>query len=333
MRYEVAGLGNAIMDVLVRIPDDGVLGELGLTRGLMHPVDHDRWMQVYHRVQELGVEVRTGGSCANTISTLGVAGRRTRFCGQIGQDQFGALYASQMTEACGGHDLHVAHGQNTGKCISLISARDAERTMCTHLGAAVELPHIGEFEDSIRQSRLLHVTGYLFLGGQMADAARQAILVARDAGVPVSLDVADPFVIHTVRDEMWRVARDFASIIFLNAEEATALTGLPPAEAVHAVAAEVGTVIVKQGSRGSIVKHHGQLHEVGVFPVEAVDTTGAGDSYAAGFLYGFIAGWPPEKCGELGARFASLSVGQMGAVVRDAAALHRAIHEVERTLS
>lgn len=325
MRYEVAGLGNAIVDVLVRIPDDTILGRQGLKRGVMHPVDHARWSEIYEDVKELGAEITAGGSCANTISALGLAGRRVTFCGQVGGDQFGALYRAQMREACGEDALHEVRGANTGKCLSLISRSDAERTLITHLGAATELPHIGEFAAVIRQSRLLHVTGYLFLGGPMADAARFALGVAQEAGVPVSIDVADPFVIHAVREEMWRVVRDHASIVFLNAEESTALTDLPPADAIHAVAAHVPTVIVKQGSKGSLVRHHEELVRVGVHPVEAIDTTGAGDAYAAGFLYGFIEGWPPAACGDLGSRFASLTVGQIGPVVRDAAALRRAV--------
>ncbi|MCB9744849.1 MAG: adenosine kinase [Alphaproteobacteria bacterium] len=329
MRYEVAGLGNAIVDVLVRIPEDEVLTEQGLTRGLMHPVDHHRWSQVYEAVKPHGAEIATGGSCANTIATMGLAGRRVTYCGQVGDDQFGALYIRDMQEACGAQDLHVAKGRNTAKCLSLISASDAERTMLTHLGAAVDLPDIGTFAESIRQSRLLHVTGYLFLGGPMAEAAKEALDVARAAGVPISLDVADPFVVNTVREEMWRVVRDYAQIVFLNAEEARALTGLPPAEAIHAVAAEVGTVVVKQGSQGSLIKHHGDLYRVGVHPVTPVDTTGAGDAYAAGYLYGWVEGWEPARCGDLGARFASLTVGQLGGVVRDREALQRAVHAAE----
>lgn len=328
MQYDIAGLGNAIVDVLVRIPDDRVLADLRLDRGLMHPVDHGRWSEVYQRVQEFGSEVHPGGSCANTIAALGLSGLKVVFAGQVGHDQFGALYRDRMEKACGTSALTVAMNANTGKCLSLISTSDAERTLVTHLGAATELPDVNAFADTIRSSRLLHVTGYLFLGGPMADSAGQALDIARGAGVPISLDVADPFVIHTVRDRMWEVVRDYASLVFLNAEEARALTGLEPADAVHRIAEVVPTVVVKLGSKGSLVKHHGDVHHIGIHPVQAVDTTGAGDAYAAGFLYGWVRGWAPQHCGDLGARFASLAVAQVGAVCRDVDALRRAVHAV-----
>ena len=127
---------------------------------------------------------------------------------------------------------------------------------------------------------------------------------------------------------MWRAVRDYADIVFLNEEEASALTGLPPKEALAAVAAHARTVIVKLGAKGSLICHDGVCDEIGVHPTECLDTTGAGDAYAAGYLYGWVRGWKPRSCGELGARVASLAVGQIGAVVRDQAALQAAISAV-----
>ena len=325
-RIDVAGLGNALVDALVLLPEDGVLSQLGLNRGTMHPVDHSAWESAYATVKELGVEIQSGGSCANSIAVLGLLGAETTFCGQVGDDEFGRLYASRLVEACGRHSLHVADQGNTGKCLSLIS-RDAERTLMTDLGAAIALPHIGEFEATIRQSRVLHVTGYLFLGGPMRDAAMSALKTAKAAGVPISLDVADPFVIGMVKDLMWEVVRDYADIVFLNQEEAFALTGKHAAEALAEVAQHVPTTIVKLGARGSLVSHEGESFEVPVYPVDAVDTTGAGDCYAAGYLYGWTQGWTPAKSGELGSRIAALTVGQIGAVVRDRDQLMQAVAE------
>lgn len=328
MSYDVAGLGNALVDALVRIPDDGILQRFELNKGLMHPVDHARWHEIYDALQTLGVEVHTGGSCANTIAALAMMGARCVYAGQVGEDQFGRLYAERMTEACGQHALRFDRAHNTGKCLSIISA-DAERTMLTDLGAAVLLPEIGDFADTIRHSRLFHATGYLFLGGPVAEASWGALDVARAAGVPVSVDVADPFVVATVKEDMWRVLRDYAQVAFLNADEATALTDLPPAEAVHRVSEVVPTVVVKMGGRGSLIKHHGTVTEVGIHRVEALDTTGAGDAYAAGFLYGWLHDWPMARAGDLGARIASMTVGQVGAVVRDVRALRGAVADAQ----
>ncbi len=316
MDNDVAGLGNALVDALVRVEDDTVLAELGLTKGQMHPVDHTRWEEIYGLLQGRGIELHPGGSCANTITALAMMGTRSVFCGQIGDDELGQIYSSRLETACGSHALHVSGERNTGKCLSVVTP-DAERTLITDLGAAVELPHVGDFADTIRQSRLLYVTGYLFLGGPMVEATWEALRVARDSGVPIALDVADPFVVGLVKDVLWEVLKDYASLAFLNEEEAVALTGLPPEQALDLVAEHVDLTVVKLGAEGSLVRQGDQTLRVGIHPVEAVDTTGAGDAYAAGFLYGWLRGWPLERAGDLGSRIASQTVRQMGAVCRD----------------
>ena len=328
MSHDVAGLGNALVDALVRIPNDALLDRFSLTKGLMHPVDHARWHEVYDAIQALGPEIHTGGSCANTIAALAMMGADCVYAGQVGEDQFGRLYASRMEEACGQHALRFDADHNTGKCLSIIS-QDAERTMLTDLGAAVQMPEIGDFDATIRGARLLHVTGYLFLGGPIAKASWHAMDIARDAGVPISIDVADPFVVATVKEDMWRALRDYAQIAFLNTEEAAALTELEPGDAVHRVSEVVDTVIVKMGGQGSLIKHHGDVTEVGIHRVKALDTTGAGDAYAAGYLYGWLNGWTAARSGDLGSRIASLTVGQVGAVVRDVGVLRRAVAQAK----
>jgi sugar/nucleoside kinase (ribokinase family) len=207
-------------------------------------------------------------------------------------------------------------------------SRDGERTLVTHLGAAVELPHVGQFKEAIRGAKILHVTGYLFLGGPMREAAWEAMEAATAAGVPVSLDVADPFVVESAGDDIKAALKAHATMAFLNAEEATALTGGSPEEA----AAKVGvqTTIVKLGVNGSIIRHRGEEVRIGIHPTDCIDTTGAGDSYAGGYLYGWVQGWDPTRCGDLGARAASLAVGQVGAVCRNAAALEQARHAADQ---
>lgn len=329
MTIEVAGLGNAIMDALVRIDDDAVLAELGLTRGQMHPVDHHRWHAVYERVKELGVEVHSGGSCANTMAALALCGARVEYCGQIGDDAFGRLYEESMLSVCGRHALRYTNQHVTGKCLSLISRLDGERTMLTDLGAAVHLPTIGDFADRIRGARVLHLTGYLFLGGPMREAAFEAVSVAEAAGVPISLDVADPFVARTIRDDIEALLRDHVSIAFLNREEAQHVTGVGAYAAIDVLGGWVDHAVVKLGGEGSLVRHAGATHHVRVFPTQVKDTTGAGDAYAGGFLYGWLRGWSPERAGELGSRVASLTVGQVGAVCREREAVAAAVRAVE----
>jgi sugar/nucleoside kinase (ribokinase family) len=315
------------MDALVRV-DDSIIEELGLHRGRMHPVDHHAWHAAYERVHAFGVEVHSGGSCANTIQTAGLLGARVLYCGQIGDDAFGEMYARSMLDVCGVHALKTTTNHVTGKCLSLISTRDGERTMLTDLGAAVHLPTIGDFADQVRSARILHLTGYLFLGGPVREAAFEAIAVAREAGVPISLDVADPFVARTITDDVRMLLEKYVDVCFLNKEEAEVVTGRSPYLAVEHLGNLCPTAVVKLGGEGSLVRQDGVTHRVPVFPVQVADTTGAGDAYAGGFLYGWLRGFPAEKCGELGSRIAALTVGQVGAVCRDREAVAVALAAV-----
>jgi sugar/nucleoside kinase (ribokinase family) len=331
MQWDVAGLGNAIMDALVVLEDDALIDELGLTRGTMHPVDHARWQQVYERVRLHKVTFDSGGSCANTIATVGRLGGRALYRGQVGDDQMGHLYASLIEQACGQHGLAYSKEAHTGKCLSIISAADAERTMLTDLGASILLPGLGDFEMALAQTKVAHFEGYTLLGGPMRDTVFKAMGVARAAGAEISVDAADPFVVATIRDDFWAVLRDYATVCFLNEDEARSLSGLQDSEAAcEHIAREAGVriVVVKLGRRGSLIRVDGETLHVGVKLVHAIDSTGAGDSYAGGFLYGLSRGWAPARCGELATRVAALTVSQIGAVVKDEAALQRSIAEV-----
>ena len=325
--FDVVGVGNALVDALVRMEERELLGRLGIARGHSTPVDHARWQSVFHEIQVHGVSIRLGGSGANSIATLGYMGARTLFCGQVGDDQLGHLYAKSMEEACGGHALHWTRSANTGKCLSIISTVDAERTMLTDLGAAVALPTLGTFDEQIRAANVLHVEGYLLLGDPMLSRAQEAMAIAAQEEIIVSLDVSDPFVVTLTRDKMVPILEELVDVVFMNEEEARRLVpeAQSPEAALDWVAARVDTAVLKLGGRGSMVAHKGQRVAVGVHPVTAVDTTGAGDCYAAGFLYGYVRGWDPARAADLAARVAALAVGQVGAVVQDREALARAI--------
>lgn len=330
MAWDVAGLGNALMDALVVVDDDDLVEDLGLVRGTMHPVDHERWQAIYEKVRSHKVTFDSGGSCANAIATVGRLGGRALYCGQVGDDQMGKLYASLMESACGVHALRFTRANATGKCLSIISKRDAERTMLTDLGAAVSLSELGDFAHEIDRARITHFTGYTLLDGPMRQVVLEAMHRARAAGGWVSIDAADPFVVVQVRDLLWNLIETHADIVFLNADEARGLTGLEPEDAIVDIAARsVKTVVVKLGGRGSLVHHDGQLHRISVRKVHAIDTTGAGDSYAGAFLYGLTRGWDAARCGHLASWVAGLAVAQIGATVKDAAALAAAVREVE----
>lgn len=328
MSWDIAGIGNALMDALVMIDDDAVLDQLGLTKGTMHPVSHERWQEVYEQLRDHGVTFDSGGSCANTIATAGRLGCHALYYGQVGDDQMGKLYASLMEKATGGHALRFSKAAATGKCLSVISRSDAERTMLTDLGAAVGLDSLSDdFQSALRSTRIAHFTGYTLLPGPGQAVVTGAMKVAREAGALVSLDAADPFVVDLVRDLFWDVLRLHTDLVFLNEEEAKHLTGKSAEEAVDIIAeqAHVRTVVVKLGKRGSIVRHGDKRVEIAAHIVDAIDTTGAGDAYAGGFLTGMARDWPIERCGKLASHVAALTVAQVGATVKDADALAAAV--------
>lgn len=323
--YDVAGIGNALVDALVVMDERELLLSHGLARGHMTLVDHDRWQAIYREVQDHGVEMQSGGSGANTIAALGLLGARSIFCGQVGEDQFGHLYARRLQEACGGHALQWTRSSNTGKCLSVISQHDAERTMLTDLGAAVQMTHLEGFDTVIRSSRMLHVEGYLLHPGPMNQRAREAIAIAVQEQIPVSLDAADPSVVASQRGAMWELIEEMVDVVFLNEEEARTLCDSDVPAALDRLGDVVDTVVIKLGSKGSLVRHAGETVQVGVHKVTARDTTGAGDAYAAGFLFGYVHGWTPAEAADLASRTASLTVEQVGAVVRDRARMQGAV--------
>jgi hypothetical protein len=323
-QFAAVGLGNAIMDALVRVPDDSVIDQFGFTKGQMTPIDHAQWVDVHNAVKGLGVEMASGGSCANTIVGMGLMGAHVSYAGRIGSDEMGEAYRHSLESACGQHALQVSPDHATGKCLSLITA-DADRTMLTDLGASVTMPGLETFDEDIRNAEMLHVTGYLLLGEPMASRCMEAIAIANQNEIHISIDLADPFVVNAVKDDLLHILDEFATVVFMNADEAQALLGCGPSEAAARLADDVQHVIVKDGANGSFVRHGGREYKVGIHPTEAIDTTGAGDAYAAGYLYGLSKGWGPERCGDLGARVAALTVGQVGAVCRNVEALKAAV--------
>jgi sugar/nucleoside kinase (ribokinase family) len=329
MACDVFGLGNALVDALVVTDDLELVRRHGLQRGTMHLVSDERWRAVYSEVPSDQVELHPGGSGANSVSMVAMLGGDSTFCGLVGSDVLGQTYAERLGEIMGHHYLRTRDDVATGKCLSIISSADAERTMLTDLGGAMELGPAELPVEAVEKATWLHLTGYLFTGGQMGDAAMLALDRALHAGTRISFDVADAFVIQHCRDTVEKVIRDYADVVFMNEEEARMLAGGDAAEAVHKVGAWVDTAVVKLGKRGSIIKKGDTIVPIEAVSVDAVDTTGAGDAYAGGFLYGLARGWQLEACGHLASAVAGLTVSQVGGVVRDRDKLGKALARVE----
>ena len=323
---DVVGLGNALMDVVVLLPDDSFLNKKNLNKGEMQLVDDAQWQGIYSDLGELKADIKTGGSCANTITTLGLLGASVSYCSQVGSDDLGRSYASQLEDACGRHHLVVSDSVATGKCLSLVS-KDAERTMMTDLGAAVQLGSVEHYKEATASAKVLYLTGYLMFGSTR-DHMLDLIKTAKAAGVKIGFDVADPSVVSALKQDMFEIIRDHVDIVFLNKAEAAALCGGEPEDAIAQLREMCEVVVVKLGGKGSMACRGDEEVKVGIYKVKAIDTTGAGDSYAAGFLYGLVNDWPLIQCAQLGSRVASEAVAQLGAVVREPEVLASCVAEI-----
>ncbi len=325
MQIDVYGLGNALIDALVVGDDSQVLARHSLRRGTMLLVDHEKWHQVYEEVRGTGVELHPGGSASNAVCTVAALGGRAGFCGLVGDDELGKSYSDSLTALLGEHDLVQSPDQPTGKCLSLVSDADAERTMLTDLGTAMALPPEQLPQARLEASEWFFLTGYLFTGNRMPETAWRALDRARAAGVRIAFDVADAFVIEHCREAVNRVIDEYADVVFLNEAEGRLLVGGEPHEIIEGLCSRTEVVVLKRGHEGSIVRSADTTLNIDVVPVHAVDTTGAGDSYAGGFLYGLARGWELDRCGRLASAVASLTVSQVGGVVRDVEALRALI--------
>lgn len=322
MQFDLFGLGNALVDALVVLDERGIVQKHDLKRGTMHLVNDARWQDVFGEVRTGQVEMHPGGSCANAISTAAHLGAASSFCGLVGTDALGQTYEHRLQDALGGHHHLVRRDEApTGKCLSLISNQDAERTMLTDLGVSMNLRADELPLDVIGDSRWLHVTGYLFTGGSMGDAALAAMDRALHAGTRISLDLGDTFVIEHFRDQIEHVIERYADLVFMNKEEAAALAKGHPLDAMRALSQNVETVVIKLGRSGSLILHEDVLTPVEACLVDALDTTGAGDAYAGGFLFGLTRGWSMHRCGRLASEVAAMTVSQVGGVVRDVSLL------------
>jgi sugar/nucleoside kinase (ribokinase family) len=328
MSWDVCGIGNALLDALVLVDDDGVLHRHGLKRGTMHLVQDARWQAVFEEVRAGGVELQPGGSCANAVSTVSLLGGRATYCGVVGDDVHGQQYLHGIQSVMGEVFVSVREGAASGKCLSLVSRRDAERTMLTDLAIAMDLSEPELPVEAIETARWLHVTGYLLTGGRMVDAAFAALDRALRAGTRISFDVGDAFVIDHFRDRVQEVVRRYADLVFLNEEEARRLTGGDASQALHEVSRWADIAVVKLGARGSLIQHGDDVIPVEARRVAAVDTTGAGDAYAGGFLYGLTRGRSLQSCGRIASAVAALTVGQVGGVFRDRERLRDAIAQL-----
>ncbi len=311
MAYDVFGVGNALTDIQARISDE-VLGELGFAKGIMTLVDEETQAKVLKALGGVEVTRCAGGSAANTIMGIADFGGKAAYAGKVGSDEIGEFFLKDMRQMGVTIEVQPADG-GSGNCVILITP-DAQRTMLTHLGVSSTIGPDDIREAEIKQAKYVYVEGYLFTGTTTKNAALKAIELAKANGVKVAFTVSDPFLIQHYRNEFWELIEGPVDLLFCNLEEARALTTFDdPIECAREIHKHAENVALTLGGQGSILMHEGEVIPIEGVTVKAIDTTGAGDMYAAGVLYGITNGLTWKQAGHLGSHAAARIVSQLGA--------------------
>jgi sugar/nucleoside kinase (ribokinase family) len=310
---DVVGIGNALVDVIASA-DDAFLADHGLVKGSMALVDAEGAERLY-RAMGPAVEV-SGGSAANTMAGLASLGTRSAFIGRVAGDQLGEVFTHDLRAAGVGFDPPPAGSVTspTGRSLIVVTS-DAQRTMSTLLGAASELRPDDVDDELVAGAQVTYLEGYLFDRAPAREAFEKATAVAHGAGRRVAVSLSDSFCVERFRDEFLRLVEFGADILFANEDELCLLSGTDdPEAALTEVERCCPLVVMTRGAAGSTVVAHGQRHDVEALPAaQVVDTTGAGDLYAAGFLHGLVRGLDPAICGRLGAMAAAEVISHVGA--------------------
>jgi len=293
---KVLGMGNALVDIMTKLDSDELLNTFSLPKGSMQLVEKDFANIVNEGTRHLEKKQTSGGSAANTIHGLARLGVDTGFIGKIGNDDFGSFFRSDMEH--NNISTHLMFGKNeTGKAIALVSP-DSERTFATFLGAAVELSAGDIMPAMFENYSYFHIEGYLL---QNYDLIKKAVKLAKEKNLRVSLDMASFNVVAANLDFLKSIMKDYVDIVFANEDEAKAFSGKEPEDALQVLSGYCEIAVVKTGNKGSLVKKENEVHKIVIIDANCIDTTGAGDLYAAGFLYGLSQGLSLLKCGETGA--------------------------------
>ncbi|MFO7842224.1 MAG: adenosine kinase [Bacteroidales bacterium] len=304
---KVLGIGNALVDIMRMLPDDSTLEKFSLKKGSMQLSERDFADKVDKETVKFKKSQSSGGSAANTIHGLASLGAPAGYIGKVGNDSFGEFFSNDM-KANGIVPFMLKTMTETGRAMALISP-DSERTFATYLGAAVELSDIDLLEEQFKDYKYLHIEGYLVLNHKLMLKAAQ---LAKANHMKISLDLASYNVVEENLEFLKEYVKNNVDIIFANEEEAKAFTGKDPEEALIELAKESEIAVVKVGKNGSFVKSNDKVYKIAPFDANLIDTTGAGDLYASGFLYGLVNKMPLDKCGEIGSLCASKVIEVVG---------------------
>lgn len=311
-KYDVLGIGNAIVDVVVNV-DEAFIHDAGLSKGTMTLIDAEQAAALYDRLPPSTES--SGGSAANTIAGLASLGADGAYIGKVRDDQLGEIFRHDIRALGVGFDTVAASdGPGTARCMVLVT-EDADRTLQTYLGACVGLAPSDVDEQVVSQSEITYLEGYLWDPPEAKKAFVKAADIAHKAGRRVALSLSDPFCVDRHRDAFKDLVNDHVDIVFANEEEAMSLYQVDSFDdACAQIEGCCDIAALTRGAQGSVVVSGGDVISVGAAHVDkVVDTTGAGDAYAGGFLYGLTHGASLQQCAQIGGIAAAEVISHFGA--------------------
>ena len=305
----ILGIGNTLTDILAILPDDSLLKEYHLPLGSMQHVDMETGDRIWNALKEIGVKYVPGGSAANTITCTSIFGMPSGYIGKIGDDELGHLFKSTM-EQFGVRTTMLQSEKSSGRCMVFITGANAERTFADYMGAALEMGPDDLRPEYFKGYDYFHIEGYLV---QNQDLIAKAVQMAKEAGCIISIDMASYNVVESNNAFLHNLVDKYVDIVFANETECKAFTKIEGAEeGLRELARHCDIAVVKVGKDGSWVKKGDEEHFIAAWPAKAIDGTGAGDTYAAGFIYAHSLGMPLKECGEIGSIIAAKVVEVIG---------------------
>ena len=304
----ILGIWNALVDVMTLIDNDNILEKFSLPKGSMQLVDGEISALIKSGTTNFKRNLVSGGSAANTIHGLAMLGVNTGFIGSIGKDDTGDFFESDMKKA-GVKTFLSRRNSVTGTAVALISP-GSERTFATHLGAAVELDSDDLNPDDFNNYDVLYLEGYLIINKALVE---RTCRIAKNNNMKIAIDLSSFNVVDAKLRDFKEIIEKYVDIVFANEEYAKSFTSMAPLDALNSISALCNIAVIKVGKEGSLIKCGEEVIRIGTIPVQCVDTTGAGDLYASGFLYGYANCLSLEKCGLFGSVLAGHVIEIVGA--------------------
>ena len=304
---KILGLGNALVDVLSKLDSDETLVKIGIQKGAMDMISREQMYVIRKYQANTETTQAPGGANCNTMRAIALLGGQSGFIGKVGDDNLGQFYEEALLKAGVASYLIKTEG-TSGACTVLISP-DGERTMGTFLGPAPTISPDEITEDVLRGYDCIHIEGYLIVNEELV---RETMKKAKRLGLKVALDLANYNIVNAYKGLLEEVIPQYVDILFANASEAEAFTGLPAQEAVKALEKQVHVALVTLGKDGSLIGSEGKFYHVDAEGGKPVDTTGAGDNFAAGFLYGQSVGASLVQSAQIGSMLSGYVIDVVG---------------------